>query len=59
MSDHKITSKRWHIHLQKCKENYGGNTKCVFNASHHIPQPEYEWHTMTCAHPVILQKCKS
>ena len=55
LADHKITAKRWRIHLQKCKANYGGEWVewylrwYYFSSGKHIPaRPFY----------LIFRKCK-
>lgn len=54
---HKVNSKRWVYHLAKCKQNYGGEfKKCPFNASHHVPAPELDYHTSNCPDKNIIRQ---
>lgn len=55
--NHKITAKKWNKHLNGDRKKYGGNFKtCMFNASHHIPEPAYEYHMTTCPDQHIIRK---
>ncbi|XP_047125716.1 uncharacterized protein LOC100213388 isoform X1 [Hydra vulgaris] len=54
---HKITSKNWRNHLMRCAKNYGGKFKaCTYNASHKIPEPEYDWHIRICNDRFLIAK---
>ncbi|XP_065675420.1 uncharacterized protein LOC136072005 isoform X2 [Hydra vulgaris] len=54
---HKITSKNWRNHLMRCAKNYGGKFKpCTYNASHMIPEPEYDWHIRICNDRFLIAK---
>ena len=39
------------FHLVKCRKNHAGSDLkvCPFNASHHVPAPEEEFHMKTCS----------
>ena len=39
------------FHLVKCRKNHPGSDLkvCPFNASHHVPAPEEEFHMKTCS----------
>lgn len=54
---HQITSSRIQKHLVKCRRNHqeSEHVICIFNASHHIPKAEEQYHMAHCTDRRIVE----
>ncbi|XP_017483323.1 PREDICTED: protein D7-like [Rhagoletis zephyria] len=57
---HRLLRKRLQPHLIKCRQNYPQLElqKCPFNATHHIPEPEFALHVTNCPDRKLITQYK-
>ncbi|XP_054730111.1 uncharacterized protein LOC129238909 [Anastrepha obliqua] len=57
---HQLLRRRLQSHLIKCRQNYPQLElqKCPFNATHHIPEPEFVLHVTNCPDRKLITQYK-